>query len=197
MYYITLTGGKSVNDALNEMLWSDDVNETDSTIKDYIDTWYASNMTSYTSYLEDTVYCNDRSVYGLGGWNPNGGYTTGYLYFYSLKNQDLTCTNKNDRFTMSSTLGNGKLTYPVGLMTYGEAYLIGSTLRTTGQDYWLGSPNNFSNGDANGSQVTTSGSLNSSSRVDTARGARPVVSLKPGTEYVDGKGSSDDPFLVD
>ena len=199
MYYITLTGGKSVNDSLNEMLWADDVNETDSTIKDYIDTWYASNMTSYTSYLEDTVYCNDRSIYNLNGWNPNGGSTTGttsYLYFYSYNKSDLTCTNKNDRFTMSSTLGNGKLTYPVGLMTAGEANLIGSTLRTTGQYYWLGSPRSFNGGNAFGYNVFTSGGLGSHS-VSVADGARPVVSLKPGTEYVDGEGSGDDPFLVE
>ena len=196
MYYITLTGGKSVNDALNEMLWADDVNATDSTIKDYIDTWYASNMTSYTSYLEDTVYCNDRSVNSLGGWNPNGGSTTSYLYFYANNKKDLTCTNKNDRFTMSSTLGNGKLTYPVGLMTAGEANLIGSTLRTTGEDYWLGSPFNFSGSHANGFRVNTSGNLGGNS-VYKANGVRPVVSLKPGTEYVDGKGSGDEPFLVE
>ncbi len=39
-YYITLTNGKSVNDALNEMLYADDVNKNDSTIKTYIDDWY-------------------------------------------------------------------------------------------------------------------------------------------------------------
>ena len=38
-YYITLTNGKSVDDALNEMLYADDVNKTDSTIKAYIDSW--------------------------------------------------------------------------------------------------------------------------------------------------------------
>ena len=196
MYYITLTGGKSVNDALNEMLWADDVNETDSTIKDYIDTWYASNMTSYTSYLEDTVYCNDRSVYNLNGWNPNGGSTSSYLYFYASDKKDLTCTNKNDRFTMNSTIGNGKLTYPVGLMSVGEANLIGSTLRTTGENYWLGSPYGFINSDANDFFVPISGSLGGT-YVTVSLGVRPVVSLKPGTEYVDGEGSGDDPFLVE
>ena len=41
-------------------------------------------MTEYTTYLEDTVWCNDRSVDDLGGWNPNGGDITSYLYFHFL-----------------------------------------------------------------------------------------------------------------
>ena len=38
-------------------------NTNDSTIKTAIDTWYANNMTAYTSYLSTTaVYCNDRNL---------------------------------------------------------------------------------------------------------------------------------------
>ena len=37
----------------------DTANTTDSTIKTVIDTWYKNNMTSYTSQLEDTAFCND------------------------------------------------------------------------------------------------------------------------------------------
>ena len=95
---------------------------------------------------------------------------------------------------MSSTLGNGKLTYPIGLMTAGEANLIGSTLSITGQSYWLGSPNLFTDFYAHGFVVSTSGSL--VSNVRNARGVRPVVSLKSGIEYVDGEGSLEDPFVI-
>ena len=38
---------------------------TNSTIKQTVDTWYTSNMTAYTDMLEDTVWCNDRTVYRL------------------------------------------------------------------------------------------------------------------------------------
>ena len=51
LYYVNLTNGKSVEDALDEMLYNDNVNQTNSTIKTHIDNWYQSNMTSYTSYL--------------------------------------------------------------------------------------------------------------------------------------------------
>ncbi len=61
-YYVKLNNGKSIGDALNEMLYNEDVNTNDSTIKSAIDYWYLNNMTQYTDYLEDTVWCNDRSM---------------------------------------------------------------------------------------------------------------------------------------
>ena len=96
-YYITLSDGKKVEDALSEML-TNSSNANSSTIKTAIDNWYQSNMTSYTDKLEDTVFCNDRSISALGGWNPDGGSTTAYLYFsgrdraYSTYSPSLTCT---------------------------------------------------------------------------------------------------------
>ena len=33
--------------------------------------------------------------------------------------------------------------------------------------------------------------------VNTSFGVRPVVSLKPGTEYASGTGSKDDPYIVE
>ena len=101
-YYITLTRGKTVNDALNEMLYANDVNKNDSTIKAYIDSWYENNLASYEDKLEDTVFCNDRSMSNesLNGWNPNGGSTSTYLNFknYSTSNQSLACANEKSKF---------------------------------------------------------------------------------------------------
>jgi len=114
-----LSDGKSVEDALNEMLYNNDVNTNNSLIKTAIDYWYANNMTAYTKYLEDTVWCNDRSMsnQSTNGWNPNGGSTSTYLYFKSVNDDtNLTCKNKNDRFTVNEANGNGALTYPVGLL---------------------------------------------------------------------------------
>lgn len=69
--------------ALSNML---DKNTTSSTIKQTIDSWYYTNIEQkgYTSYLEDTVWCNDRSVYSLGpfdheNWNISN-YSFGLLY---------------------------------------------------------------------------------------------------------------------
>ena len=204
-YYITLTNGKKVEDALDEMF----TNTNDSIIKTAIDTWYASNMTSYTNKLEDTPYCNDRTIYQLGGWDPNGGDTTKYLYLgaygrtQSPYTPSLTC-NTNDAFTVSASNGNGKLTYPVGLLTADEIRLAGGKLAAsnstyylyTNQYWWSGSPRDLYYSVASEFFVNSSGYLNSSN-VNNASGVRPAVSLKPGTKFSSGDGSYTDPYVVE
>ena len=200
-YYINLTDGVGVEEALVEMLSADDVNRTNSTIKSQIDFWYERNMLDYTNYLEDTIFCNDRSISSFGGWDPNGGST---FSDYELRfknysdNTDLTCHNPTDQFSVSNE--KAKLTYPVGLMTLPEASLLNnSNVRKTGQPSWLLSPHNFNgsyvNG-ANGRYVSSDGTLGRTS-VGIADGARPLVSLKSGTEYSRGDGSASNPYVVD
>ena len=201
-YYITLTNGKSVDDALNEMLYADDVNKTDSTIKAYIDSWYKGNMTSYTDKLEDTVFCNDRTMYNqsANGWNPNGGSTTTPLEFKNYStNYNLACTNETDRFSMSNS--KAKLTYPVGLLSAPEVWLAyrnasySTYYLKTGKSYWLASPNNFADYIAIGKNVYITGSIDDNNVIN-AFGARPAVSLKPGTVYASGDGSYTNPFVI-
>ena len=209
-YYITLTNGKSVEDALDEMLTSS-TNTTNSTIKAAIDGWYSTNMTSYTSKLEDTPYCNDRTIYQLNGWNPNGGDTTKYLYLgaygrtQSPYTPSLTC-NTNDAFTLPGNAnGNGKLTYPVGLLTADEIRLGGGKRDTgnstyylyTSQSWWSGSPISWGSSNAREFVVLTTGNL-SIYAVNNARGVRPAVSLKPGTKFASGgDGTPTNPYVVE
>ena len=198
LYYVNLTNGKSVEDALDEMLYNDNVNQTNSTIKTHIDNWYQSNMTSYTSYLEDTIFCNDRSQsnQSTNGWNPNGGSVTEYLKFkHYSSNSDLSCTNAIDKFSVSNN--KAKLTYPVGLLTNPETYVLSNNnLRKTGQFYWLGSPRDFSISSAYECGVNGYGT-NGNVNVFLGNGVRPAVSLKPGTEYSSGTGSKVDPYIVE
>ena len=199
-YYITLTNGKSVNDALNEMLYADDVNTKDSTIKTYIDSWYESNLASYKDKLEDTVFCNYRSMNNesSNGWNPNGGSTSTILEFknYNTNNQSLVCTNETDRFSMSNP--KAKLKYPIGLLSLPELSLSGygsSHYYNNGQYVWLASPSDFN--DYNASvRVTYSGGL-TVSFVDNSWGVRPSVSIQPGTSFSSGDGSFTSPFVID
>ena len=198
-YYITLTGGKSINDALNEMLYADDVNTNDSAIKKYIDNWYENNLASYEDRLEDTVFCNDRSISSLNGWNPNGGSTTSFLLFKSFddtSNPSLACTNETDRFSMSNP--KAKLSYPIGLLSVPELSLAGygsSHYINNGQDVWTGSPSNLGNGYAGVSTLTSLGNI-SGNKADSSRGVRPSVSLKPNTYFSSGDGSFTNPFVI-
>lgn len=199
-YYISLTDGKSVEDALYEMLWKDDVNVDDSNVKEVVDTWYENNMIEYTDKLEDTIFCNDRSISILGGWNPNGGDVTTYLDFSpkersQKKEFNLNCSNKVDSFTTSVDNGNGKLKYPVGLLTMDEARLVDYKQMRTGGQYWLMSPFFVGDNYIIGFGVQESGHMYGN---DMTReyGVRPSVSLKPGTLYSSGDGSATDPYIV-
>lgn len=198
-YYMTLTNGKSIEDAMNELLWDDNVNTNDSLVKTVIDDWYATNMTSYTKYLEDTVYCNDRRVANFSGWDPNGGIPNADIMFHSKLNRDLTCPNKNDQFTVSSSLGNGKLTYPVGLLTAGEATIAGNEVVGSGVYYWLMSPGVFS---IHTAYVYAMSSYGEPDHIPTnytslAVGVRPAISLAPQVKFSAGNGSVSTPYIVD
>ena len=195
-YYINLTGGKSVEDALEEMLSSNDVNSINSTMKSGVDAWYKKYiLADYDNYIDDTIYCNDRSIGALNGWNPDGGSLTGFLQFKEYNaGTDLSCTNITDRFSISNN--NARLTYKVGLMSSPEMNLLNqANARKTGQIYWLASPGFFTFVYAYGRRVSTNGSWADGS-VDADPGVRPAVSLVSGIEYSEGDGSVTNPYVV-
>ena len=188
-------------------------NTTDSKIKTTIDTWYANNLADYTDKLEDTIYCNDRSMNtNTNGWIANGGKTNEYLYYgaYGRNAQTYTpsvdCINKNDAFTVDDTVnGNGALTYPVGLITADEMTLAGSSWSgyysnnylKTGRLVWSGSPRYFY---GSGAQLIDDRSISSGSysdRVDSSFGVRPLVSIAPETFIQSGEGSQTDPWVLE
>lgn len=198
MKYISLKNGKSVNDAMYEMLWADNVNKKNSTIKTKVDNWYKSYMKSYTKYLEDAVYCNDRSILNkTGAWTmPGDIYLNPYLYFYTYNYYDLTCENKNDQFTVNEENGNGALTYPVGLLSQGEAYYWGKATSKTGSTYWTMSPYMFNPSSIGVPSITTTGSSYISNG-EEIHGVRPVVSLKDGMKVSTGTGTTSDPYIIE
>ena len=196
-YYTEISGGRTIEQALTDMLSADNVNNTNSAIKTYIDNWYASNMTSYTSKLEDTIFCNKREIYNLGGWNPNGGsISMGTLEFKDRwTNSDLSCDNTTDKFSMANN--KAQLTYPIGLLTYPETYLLNNNnLRKSGQVYWLASPAIFNDVYSCGRRINSSGGY-VGYNIPDAIGVRPVISLKPGTVYIGGDGSKNSPYIVE
>ena len=198
-YYITLANGKSVNDALNEMLYADDVNKNDSTIKEYIDNWYESKIKGkYEDKLEDTVFCNDRGILNLNGWNPNGGDTTQYLQFKnsSTSNQSLVCANETDRFSMSNA--KARLEHPIGLLSVPELSLAGygsSHYFNNEQRVWLAATYGFYDSYAYVGMAFSGGFT--STLVGVSEGVRPSVSIKPGTSFSSGNGSYTSPFVIE
>ena len=204
-YYIVLTNGKKVGDALEEMF----VNTTDSTAKTTIETWYNTNLSSYGSYIEDTIYCNDRSISELNGWEPDGGDTTKRLYFspdtrtWTNYTPTLSCSRVVDRFTVSSSKGNGKLTYPVGLITGDEVMYAGGRNSSanstyylyTNHTYWAVSPLYFGESSASELGIKSSGSI-LNYLITITNGLRPVVSLKSTDIVESGDGTSTNPYVI-
>ena len=158
----------------------DETYTDDSIIKAKIDDWYETNMTSYTSQLEDTVFCNDRSYTKDGVITNFGAYTR----LDTNKTPTLKCQNMRDKFTTKAINGNGALEYPVGLITADEmAYAGGKYYSSssdanrsfylyTGRDYWVLSPYSFRNSNANEFNLNSNGNLNNNN-VNNSNGVRP------------------------
>ena len=192
-------------------------NTNNSTIKTYIDNWYASNMTSYTKYLSTTaVYCNDRSI-------TDGTYNTGSTDFYYAPNARVfknyvptyDCTEASDAFSVDNT--SAKLTYPIALMTVDEIMRAGGTssnnltspyawyyLNSSGESItgasssWLLSPRGWYESHANAFSVMGSpgpGALNYN-ELSFILAVRPAISLKSCIKYGIGDGSATNPYTI-
>jgi len=202
-YYINLSNGITIDQAMEEM----QTNTNDSKIKTAIDKWYGEKMTDYTSYLEDTVWCNDRSMGNSNGWTKDGN-ANNYLYYstreraWTTRKPDIGCSNKNDAFTVSEENGNGALTYPVALLTSDEVTLAGFSGGTsisniylnTNQLWWSLSPYYFGGSYASGIYVT--GYIDNY-YVNDSYGVRPSVSLRPGIRTDGGDGTASDPYTLE
>ena len=217
LFFVTLSNGEKIEDVLdNEFTNSSNTNS--SNIKTTIDTWYSNNMTNYTSYLEDTVFCNDRSIGIVGGWDKNGflndetdkklNYKTA-IRILTDKKPTMICENKSDRFTVDDTInGNGALTYPVGLLTLDEAAFAGfvwhqleqpntDTYLYNGKVWWTMSPTMLSAGNVYVGIVASSlDNVHTAYITGDTGGVRPSISLKHTTTYTSGDGTQDNPYIV-
>ena len=196
--YIQLSGTQDISTALSDMLNTSNVNTKNSIIKTAVEKWYQNNIQDYDDFIEDTIYCNNRTTASLGAWRPTGNLftkNTDFLQFptYNIALKEFDCNNVTDQF---STLNpSALLSSKVGLMTSPEMALLNKkTLQSTGQEYWLISPNSVNALYANNRTISSVGL--SSGNVDDAKGVRPVISLKPGTIYLSGDGSMANPYYT-
>ena len=186
-------------------------NQTNSsTIKGVIDNWYTSNLEAkgYTKYLSTTaVYCNDRST------SDNESFGA-YTRLKTNKTPSYDCATTEDKFTVDSSTGNGKLTYPIALMTADEVSFAGGLFYTkaptwyyynsangssTGDTWWwLLSPYNW---DGRARVFNVYGSSNPGyldhNIVDGTYGVRPAISLKSCIKYSTGDGSASVPYTIE
>ena len=190
-------------------------NTNNSTIKTYIDDWYKTNIVGTTNeqYLADNIFCNDRSMAGNNSGTGAGTSVTYYRWYngpwesenYSKYNKKmmLTCSQKNDAFTVSDTTnGNGALTYPVGLLSTDEIALAGGWNAAnsgyylySGQVWWASSPSNFDGDLALVRGVYSYGNAYNDGYVINDYGVRPVFNLKAEV-LLQGSGTAEDPYRI-
>ena len=210
-------------------------NTYSTTIKGVVDKWYKNNLkTSYDKYISKTaIYCSDRAIgettsnsqrsviwSRLNNENGRPSYRCGTLKNGSLLEETQSVA---DKFSASTTGGgNGKLTYPVALITMDEAVFSGIipgvyANKDNGSDqtwlyrnsnggsitgsysWWTMSPGMYSQFASDfliyGSEGPgRSAMANLNSTVTYV--VRPVISLKYCTQYSSGDGSSSNPYTV-
>ena len=179
-------------------------NTNNSTIKTKIDNWFAGTSLKNDSNVVDNIFCNDRSTSSSWSSRPSSNLLyNGHIRNLSYSNASLWCENKLDKFTTSSTLGNGSLTYPVGLITIDEVAMAGGHFVTdnrnyylyTGTFYYTMTPNFFrSTGTAFVFIVNNTGKFPNSSIGSTAY-IRPVINLN-GNVKLSGTGTYDNVYEV-
>ena len=210
-------------------------NTTSSNVKKTIDTWYKNNLkTSYDKYISKTaIYCNERAVGKDSAVDSKGAIA----YHSACRTRmdavngrpSYRCGNKKngtlyettqavaDKFSASTSGGgNGKLTYPIALMTVDEMVFAGAAFGDGGYDtlwtynnsnnasitgtsnWWTMSPSWYNQGMSlnivYGSK--NPGKLVSTNVTSTTTVVRPVISLKYCTQYSSGDGSSSNPYTV-
>lgn len=179
-------------------------NTNNSTIKTKIDNWFAGTSLKNDSNVVDNIFCNDRSTSSSWSSRPSSNLLyNGHIRNLVNFNASLWCENKLDKFTTSSTLGNGSLTYPVGLITIDEVAMAGGYFATdnknyylyTGTAYYTMTPNFFrSTGSAFVFIVNNTGKFPNSSIGSTAY-IRPVINLN-GNVKLSGTGTYDNVYEV-
>ena len=186
-------------------------NETSSNVKIILDEWYEANFLNQTfeNKIADNLFCNNRLLSReVGGYNISPGYGNfpgenffvGYYNLYLEKMPTLKCSFINDQFTVTKrNVGNGALTYPIGLITADEVSIAGLLYDTSNSDnylyfnylYWTMTPFR-----ENLYGVSSSAKLNTYYIDDGDVAIRPVINLKPDV-VVTGEGTLTNPYIVD
>ena len=196
-------------------------NEVSSNAKTQLDKWYATNMVGkadstgnlLTNYIADATFCNDRNITDK---TYNSGYKLGQNTFYSPftrlyqsanKQATLKCsTDTRDAFSTTLSRGNGKLAYPVALITADEVALAGGKHNTKNENYylrtngyfWTMSPSSF--GDdytfARISFVYPTGELDPWRSVAYSNGVRAVINLRSDLLISSGDGTTENPYQL-
>lgn len=194
--YMYGTPGSSTHEATH-------ANINNSAIKTILDSWYESNLSNHSDYIDtEAGFCGDRTPYSGSGTGTTRTYYAPYNRLFTNKTPSFECTNNSDLYTTTgSEDGNKALQYPIGLISTDEVAYAGGVYNTSNSSYylcirnayWTMSPSSHS-GSAGVFCVGSNGRLGWYG-VRSAVGVRPVINLR-GDLFVTGTGTSTDPYEV-
>ena len=194
--YMYGTPGSSTHEATH-------ANINNSAIKTILDSWYESNLSNHSDYIDtEAGFCGDRTPYSGSGTGTTRTYYAPYNRLFTNKTPSFECTNNSDLYTTTgSEDGNKALQYPIGLISTDEVAYAGGVYNTSNSSYylcirnvyWTMSPSSYNSG-AGVFCVGSNGRLGWYG-VRSAVGVRPVINLR-GDLFVTGTGTSTDPYEV-
>ena len=195
-------------------------NDNSSNIKATLDSWYATNIVGksdsegnlLTNYIVDGTFCNDRT---FASNNTSDGYSLAPSTIYSAykrlysdadKTATLKCLEASDRFSTTTSRGNGDLTYPVALITADEVALAGGHHGLKNEDYYLRTNNYYftmtpslldaANAHALVYYINPTGELLHWSNVTNSSGVRAVINIRSDVLISKGDGTTQNPFIL-
>ena len=176
-------------------------NTTKGDVLKKLESWYEEKLSAYTDYLEDVIWCNDKS------YNTSNKYFGAYTRFKSYT-PSLVCPNDSlggnlSKYTVSDTTkGNGALTYKIGLLTADELMFAGASSSSntsfylyvnSNDEWWTISPANY-----NGSyyiSFTYKDKIYSLDIPYPSAYLRPAIAIKS-TAIVGGTGTKTNPYII-
>jgi len=181
-------------------------NATVSNIMSALYRFYTGNLASSSEYIADGIFCNDRTFVS------GSGVASGTIFSAQKRVQTASpsfiCPEvsegglRNDWFTQSTSLGNGKLTYPIGLITADEVLAMGTVETTSGTlhalnksaPYWTMSPANLT---GTGNMLIVNGVDLAPAAATGTVGYAPVINLTPeAVLQFTGSGTKLNPYTI-
>ena len=170
------------------------INAVDSVIKTEVDKWFETNLSGSIDKFSDTIFCNDRE------FDAAANHHSGWKRIQD-GTPDYKCHNIDDSFS-TTNIGNGKLKYPVGLITSDEVLYAGGQYHEVDPNnyynswalidvaYWSMTPQSVSKM----LYPNSKGYINRNNMTATS-GVRPVVAID-GETMLTGDGTRNNPYRV-
>jgi hypothetical protein len=164
-----------------------DGEEHDSTAKAALDEWFAENLEEHLDDLADDVWCNRTD------WEDN---------HHRIGESGTPSNECPDEAAMSVSYenGNGKLVYPVGMITADELMFGGAGYNVENHNYYLTTGNKFHSMTQQSEKKmyyqNSKYALNRTGSLTYATGIRAIIAVPNNTTVQGGDGSKNNPWRI-